>query len=598
MTLTPDFPRARQSVGAIGVVRDALRAIGPSRGLLTLLMALSLLAGVLETAAVYLVGRLSLAVSAGDTTADVSFGPFDIVESLGILAVAGGVAVAALMLVAYPTALVGAKLSVRTINRARDRLIGAYLRTSWERRSQDREGHLQELIGQYTTRTERVVNQMTTIVVVSFSLLVLGLGALSVSPSATAIGIIGLVVLALLARPASKRVTFHSTRAALLSKELGSEIAQTARLSREIAAFDVGEEVGRLLQTTVRRLSNTIARLRLVSRLIPSLYLYGALALVVCLLGILSETDSNELAVMGPLVLLFVRGLGYGRQLQMAVQTSLEYSPYIDALEAEIAALQASPIKQGSLRADRLGNISFEHVYFEYRPGVPVLVDVSFELKLGMALGVVGPSGGGKTTLTELIMRLRQPTAGRVTVDDNDLANFDPVSWARLVSFVPQENGLIRGTVADNIRFYRVGYTDDEVAHAARLAHLHEEVAELPKGYRTIIGPGERGLSGGQSQRLGIARALLGRPELLVLDEPTSALDARSEDLVRQTLLEMKGKTTLMIIAHRPATLEVCDEVLRIEYTRAAYVGERQPNPGTMSAGRVNSLSDGSRENS
>jgi ABC-type multidrug transport system ATPase subunit len=133
---------------------------------------------------------------------------------------------------------------------------------------------------------------------------------------------------------------------------------------------------------------------------------------------------------------------------------------------------------------------------------------------------------------------------------------------------VPQDNKLTRATVADNIRFFREGFSDEAVELAARRAHLHEDVLRLPDRYDTLVGPGERSLSGGQAQRLGIARALLAQPKLLILDEPTSALDARSEELIRQTLEELRGSTTLVLIAHRPATLEVCDAVLRIEQGR------------------------------
>ena len=135
----------------------------------------------------------------------------------------------------------------------------------------------------------------------------------------------------------------------------------------------------------------------------------------------------------------------------------------------------------------------------------------------------------------------------------------------RLAAFVPQENKLILATVADNIRFYRDGFSDEDVHIAGRRAHIHDEIMELPEGYETAIGPGARNLSGGQCQRLGIARALLGKPELLVLDEPTSALDSRSEQLIRQTLSETAGDTTIVLVAHRPATLKVCTRVIEVE---------------------------------
>jgi ABC-type bacteriocin/lantibiotic exporter with double-glycine peptidase domain len=177
---------------------------------------------------------------------------------------------------------------------------------------------------------------------------------------------------------------------------------------------------------------------------------------------------------------------------------------------------------------------------------------------------VVGASGSGKSTLSALLLRLRAPTAGTILAGDVALADVAPAAWARLAAYVPQDSRLIRSSVADNIRFFRAGFSDDDVRAAARAAHLEDEILALPDGYATEIGPGARDLSGGQRQRLAIARALLQHPSLLVLDEPTSALDAHSEQLIGRTLAELKGGTTIVLIAHRPATLELCDRIVEV----------------------------------
>jgi ABC-type multidrug transport system fused ATPase/permease subunit len=151
-------------------------------------------------------------------------------------------------------------------------------------------------------------------------------------------------------------------------------------------------------------------------------------------------------------------------------------------------------------------------------------------------------------------------------VGKTNLADITPEQWSRMTAFVPQEHRIIFATVADNIRFYRPEIEQAEIEVAGRAAHVHDEVMALPEGYGTLIGPGARNLSGGQQQRLNIARALVGSPTLLVLDEPTSALDPHSERLMRQTLDELRGYTTVLLVAHRPATLEVCDRAFRIQH--------------------------------
>jgi ABC-type multidrug transport system fused ATPase/permease subunit len=152
-----------------------------------------------------------------------------------------------------------------------------------------------------------------------------------------------------------------------------------------------------------------------------------------------------------------------------------------------------------------------------------------------------------------------------VLVGHVDLREIDPAWWAERIGYVPQDNQLIYGTVAENIAFYRSGVGHDEVVEAARRAHLDQELEALPDGYDTLLGPGARDLSGGQRQRLGIARALASSPRIIVMDEPTSALDARSEVLIRTTLEEVRESAAIVLVAHRPATLEICDRVLRVE---------------------------------
>ena len=363
-------------------------------------------------------------------------------------------------------------------------------------------------------------------------------------------------------------------RNAAVNTDVVNRVAQTARLSEEIAAFHVGGAVSLDLIADVKEASGSLWRVRHMTRLIPVLYQYAALGILLLLIGIVSFFDLGGLAGVAPLILLMIRALAYLRQLLSASQFSLELAPYIEAVGREVTIMRANEQVPGDITVTHFAGLSLRDVGYEYLAGQPVLHDISVDIHPGEILGVVGPSGGGKTTLTQLVLRLRQPSPGAIFVGDTNLEDIDPISWAAITAFVPQENKIILASVADNIRFFRPGYSLEQVEGAARAARLHDEIAELPDGYDTLIGPSARGLSGGQRQRLGIARALLGRPQLLVLDEPTSALDSRSEELIRDTLSELKGSTAVLLVAHRPATLEVCDRVLSIEHGR----GELRPD--------------------
>ena len=160
------------------------------------------------------------------------------------------------------------------------------------------------------------------------------------------------------------------------------------------------------------------------------------------------------------------------------------------------------------------------------------------------------------------MLRLRQPTSGAVLADGVDARDISLDAWSRQFSFVPQDPALFSGSVAENIRFFRADVDDTAIEQASRLAHLHDDVVSWPNGYETQVGGRGHQLSGGQRQRLCIARALVGRPSIVVLDEPTSALDVKSESLVRETLAALAPECTVIVIAHRLSTLNICDRIM------------------------------------
>lgn len=181
---------------------------------------------------------------------------------------------------------------------------------------------------------------------------------------------------------------------------------------------------------------------------------------------------------------------------------------------------------------------------------------------------MIGPSGAGKSTFAQLLLGLRSPTVGSVTVNGVQLTSVDRTWWTRHVAFVPQDPLLLTGTVAENILFLRDGLTAADLTRSARQANILDDIQRLSDGFDTHLGQRGSQLSGGQRQRMSIARALVSAPSLVVLDEPTSALDGHSEALIRDTLADLKGQVTIVLIAHRMSTLDLCDRIMVIEHGR------------------------------
>ncbi|HET9844827.1 MAG TPA: ABC transporter ATP-binding protein [Nitrospira sp.] len=220
-----------------------------------------------------------------------------------------------------------------------------------------------------------------------------------------------------------------------------------------------------------------------------------------------------------------------------------------------------------------LGQLTAEHVSFAYDPRQAVLIDVSFEVKPGECVAIVGPTGAGKTTLMNLIHRFYDPTDGRLTIDGLSLRHVRLESWYRQIALVPQETILFGGTILDNIRYGNSDADEEAVKEASRAANAHDFIMGFPDGYHTFVGEKGINISGGQRQRIAIARALLKNPRILLLDEATSALDSESERLIQEALERlMRGRTTF-VIAHRLTTIHSADRILVLDKGRLVETG-------------------------
>ena len=258
---------------------------------------------------------------------------------------------------------------------------------------------------------------------------------------------------------------------------------------------------------------------------------------------------------------------------EVYMQGTAGFSRFLEVMRTEPAIKDAPDAKE--LR-DVCGEIEYKNVSFAYANGVPVLEDINLHIAPGECLAVVGPSGGGKTTLCQLLPRFYDVTAGAVLVDGQDVRTLTQDSLRRSIGLIAQDVFMFAGTVRENIRYGRPDATDEEIVEAAVRAEIHNEIMDMPDGYDTYIG--ERGvmLSGGQKQRISIARVFLKNPKILVLDEATSARDTVTEQRIQASLDRLAEGRTTVIIAHRLSTVAAADRIAVIDGEHIAELGTRE----------------------
>ena len=536
--------------------------LGNRPALIVGLIASSVVAGVCESMVIALLAEISTALVNGQSTIAISVGPVQLHSSVDDLLVIGltvGMLRIALQgLVAYLPARISADVQAGI----RDKLFVAFTRASWSVLAADADGTFQELVTSQALQATNGAIQATMALSSGLVLLVLVVSSFVVNPIA-AIMIVG-AGLALFGamRPLNRVAIRHSQQMSNAQIEYAAGVHEAVNTAEETRVFGVGEAQERQVSALVKAARRGFLSTQFLGRFVSSVYQCVVIVLLLAGLGVLRATGAaGHLASLGAVVLLLVRASVYAQSVQGNYHLMHQSKPFLDKLGEAEQRYEESHVDRGTRLLKNVPSISFQEVSYSYRPGQPVLRNASFRVEPGEAIGVVGPTGAGKSTLVQLLLGLREPQSGTYLVAEESAQAWSLAGWTKRVAYVPQEPRLLHATVAENIRFLR-DLDDEAVERAARQAHIHEEIISWQRGYETIVSQRARAVSGGQRQRLCLARALAGEPFLLVLDEPTSALDPHSESLVQDSLTALKGTLTLFVVAHRISTLSVCDRVM------------------------------------
>lgn len=542
--------------------QSVLRAlVADYRGTMILLALMSFVGALLEAFFLVIVTGVAMALVAGG-----SVGPVvGITLSINQALVVAGVALVARLVLNLLGNEASARFTARVTTNERQRLAHAYLRSSWATQQAEPAGRLQELLTSFVGRMASTASTLTGVVATSLSLLAFLATGLLVDPVSTLAVLVALTVVGALLGPIRERIRRRSAASAQAGLEFSNAVAELGSLGQEMQTFGVQDHFIARIDELTHRTTATQKRVQVLGSSLSPLYMFLAYAAVLVGVAVLSVTGFSNLGVIGAVMLLMLRSLSYGQQLSGLAGGLSAALPFLAKVQESLDRYVAQAADSGSSIPPNVTPLQASDVGYRYTDDRTALRHVSFEIRRGEVIGVIGPSGAGKSTLAQLLLGLRPPTEGTIRAGGVDVREVDRSWWSRRVAFVAQDALLFTGTVAENIRFFREGIGEDALRRAAAEANVLTDIEALPHGFDTHLGQRGSQLSGGQRQRLSIARALVGRPELLVLDEPTSALDGLSEALVRETLAGLRGKVTSVIIAHRMSTLDICDRIMVIE---------------------------------
>lgn len=554
---------------------DSLLSVMRTLGLATLRLKivafalLSLIGGLSQAALLVLISEVAVTAVEGKHSIDVhglSLSPTSAI-------IASFLALAVFLSTSLLGALLSTSVSAQALTVTRTHVVTGFFRSNWSLQSTERLGHLQQLLTQNSAASAGVVGNLSS--GLQALLMVVGLlGAAMVVDPLAAIAVVAMgVLLSQILRPLNKRTRRNNRELSRVTRAMATSVTEYTRLSRDFRLFGVETRIMDKLSKLIQDTGHVFRRAAILNSIAPVLYQSFALGFIIVAIMALSSAGHARFAALGAILLLVLRSVSYGSTIQSSILGLRASQGMLEDLMRALGRFEDARIIPGERVPESFG-VDFDSVDYSYDGVTLALSGVTMHIPEGKIIGVLGPSGSGKTTMSQLLLGLREPTSGRATIGGEDAAAISKSNAQSTVALVPQEPVLLQGSILDNIRFFR-DFEEGEVIDASKSAHLHEDVVRMSAGYETSVGEGGGALSGGQKQRLAIARALIGSPKLIVLDEPTSAVDGRTEKLIRQTLSELRGHVTVVIISHRIETTAQCDLLLVLANGKIADYGER-----------------------
>jgi ABC-type multidrug transport system fused ATPase/permease subunit len=476
--------------------------------------------------------------------------------------------------VQFVTRYTNAKTVAEFGENTRKELLKSILQSKWQHLLNQKSGHLEGILLYDVERSAYMLSLLSNIILILTGFIMYAFVAFNISAPITALTVIFGIGMFFIIKPIFYRSRQLALETSKAQKDLSHHASENFLGIKIIKASGAEDQVFQKGKTNFSRIKEAAVK--------TSFYRQSSIALIEPLTFVLIaaififsyKSPAFNLASFVVVMYLIQKMFNFVKDLQSQVQSLNEALPYLKTvLDYKLTVSENRETDDGTENFKFNDLIEFKNVNFSYEADKEILSNLNFTIKKGEIIGLIGESGSGKTTVTDLLLHLFKPTSGEILIDKKNIDSIKLSDWRKNISYVPQDIFLLNDTIENNIKFYDDSVLEKNIIEAAKIANIYDFIRELPEKFKTEVG--ERGikLSGGQRQRIVLARALARKPEILILDEATSAIDTESEALIQNSISNLRGKMTIFVIAHRLSTILNSDRLLVLENGRIIEEG-------------------------
>ena len=469
---------------------------------------------------------------------------------------------------------IGIKITANYEEQTRNNLFSKTINANWSYLIKQKLGYLETILKVDIANSTSLLGTISTTIITLTGLIIYITIAISISLHVTLFALVLGSILFFSLKPLRHRTKIISQKVATINKQVAHYVNENIIGIKTVKAIFINDKIIEIGKKYFNKLKKFKIKILLLRNVAGLLFQPISLIFVCIILAFAYKTPNFSFAAFIPITYLIYKIFQYIQNLQANLHVANELVPYLkDVLRFEKEANKNKEKSRGLKPFKFNHNLEFKNVSFSYNTNQAVLTNLSFNIKKGEMIGLIGPSGVGKTTIVDLILRLFLLNDGKILIDGKNVSEIDIKEWRKNIGYIPQDIFLMNDTIANNIRFYDKTINNKGIKQAAKKANIYNFIQTLPKKFSAVVG--ERGifLSAGQRQRIVIARILARNPELLILDEATSALDNESEMRIQKIIENLKGKITVLVIAHRLSTVINCDKLLILKKGRIIEQG-------------------------